>query len=119
MLESNADTNLKSYRGNTPLHKAVLPSDNYQPNQVYDKLLENWAFVDAKNIQGKTPFDLCRSVNNNGEKVIIKTALEKHIKLKTAGCAVDITLNADSDELKRFKAECVERVGQDEGHQNK
>lgn len=119
MLESNANTNLKSYRGNTPLHKAVLQSENYQPNQVYEKLLENRACVDAKNSKGKTPYDLCRSVNNNGEKVIIKTALEKHINFKTAGFTVDISLNADSDELKGFKAECVKRVGQDEGHQNK
>lgn len=41
------------------------------------------------------------------------------MKLKTAGFTVDISLNADSDELKGFKAECVKRVGQDEGHKNK
>lgn len=120
LLESSADTNLKSYCGNTPLHKAVLQSDNYQPNQVCEKLLENRACVDAKNNKGKTPYGLCQSVNNNEERVIIKTALEKHIiKLKTVGFTVDISLNANSDELKGFKAEFVKRVGLDEGHQNK
>lgn len=65
MLESNTDTNFKSYRRNTPLHKAVLQSDKYRPNQVYEKLLENGACVGAKNNKGKTPYDLCRNANNN------------------------------------------------------
>lgn len=108
LVENSADTNLKSCSGNTCLHKAVLRSNKYQSNRVCEKLLENGACIDAKNDKGKTPYDLCRNDNNNGEKVIVKIALEKHIvKLKTAGFTVDIILNADSDVLKGFKTECV------------
>lgn len=111
LLESNADVDIKSNRGDTALHKAVLRSYIHQPNQIYKKLIEKGALIDAKNSEGETPYDFCLIEDNDEEEVIIKAALEKHIvKLKTAGFTVDISLNSDSDIFKGIKSECVKEL---------
>lgn len=110
LLESGADVDLSSNLGDTALHRAVFRSFNHRPNKIYERLLQKGARIDARNRNGRTPYDYCLNYVSEEEENI-KTALEEHIvKLKTAGIAVDIDLDTESDVFKDTKKQCLEEL---------
>lgn len=110
LLEGNADVDLSSNLGDTALHRAIFQSFNHRPNKIYERLLQKGARIDAKNSNGRTPYDYCLNYISEEEENI-KMALEKHIvKLKTAGIAVDIDLDTELDVFKDTKKQCLEEL---------
>lgn len=110
LLESDADVDLSSNLGDTALHRAIFRSFNHRPNKIYERLLQKGAQLDARNNNGRTPFDYCLNYISEEEENI-KTTLEKHIvKLKTAGIAVDIDLDTELDVFKDTKKQCLEEL---------
>lgn len=110
LLESDADVDLSSNLGDTALHRAIFRSFNHRPNKIYESLLQKGALIDARDNNGRTPYDYCLNYISEEEENI-KTAVEKHIvKLKTAGIIVDIDLDTELDVFKDTKKQCLEEL---------
>lgn len=103
LIKANIDVNEKDEEGNTPLHDAIIFSNNV----VVEQLIKNGAKLDIRNNYGDTPMDTAFSIHNklNREYNDIKENLVRNMK-KLVDMGVDF--NQIKDNGKTILIEAIE-----------